>query len=103
MRYSRHALAAANETHLGFTEQNLLRSIDYRLKPRTAQPVYRERRRLDSAPRLESHVSRKVDSVRGTLDHVTENDVVDLARPDLRPFEGCLRRNHAEVDRGDVA
>ena len=97
-----HVLRAAGKNDIGFAKLNHLPAANRRLDAGTAEPIHGQGRHLDRDARLQPDVARAEHRIGARLQHVAEDDVIDLRRRDSRARNRRARRQRAKIERRDV-
>ncbi|HLQ22478.1 MAG TPA: hypothetical protein VK132_04690 [Gemmatimonadales bacterium] len=85
---------------MSLAEKNAVRGLDDRLETRAAEPVDGDRGSLDRQSGSQPHVPRQIRGVGRGLNHVAENDMLDVGRSEAGPGDGTLCGQHPEVGGG---
>src|SRR4029077_20935156 len=95
-----HRLGPARQHRVGLAEKNAMRGLDDRLEPRAAEPIDDDRGSLDRQSGSQPDVPRQIRGVGRGLNHVAENDMLDVGRSEAGPGDGALCGQHSEVGGG---
>ncbi len=90
-----HALGAPGEDHPRLPKHDLLRRLRHRLEAGAAEPVDRDRGRLDRKTDAEPDVPGEIGGIGRGLEDVAEDHVVHLGRCGLRPGQRLGSGQHA--------
>jgi hypothetical protein len=92
-----HRLGPADEYRLRLAQDDLLRSLDHGFKARSAEAIHGEGRRVDWQTGPKPDMTCQVDGVRGSLEDIAKNYVLDLARVDAAPGDRGPPGNRAQI------